>query len=355
MIDITDDGATTDIGQSSASETESSSGLSSSEGHRTLARRCRFGNTSLETIPATPSAATMPLNSPPGFSRAAMREARDAYKQGTSSSESVSDIEKSTSSSGVTLSRFGETPFGTVPKTPSGKAKWKSLKNVFGSPPGLSLTEKRRARDACKAPTLAPASWGGKDALSAGALSGKSTARSKLANAKEEAALLKDLKRQQFVASAVEASVQDSSSSGEAELEQNMGLGHEHLDEAMMGDTSEAEAAAEESIAEGQNCRFNCTALGTMPSTPLRKELAPSSPPGLSRKAMRQSRDSLRASATTLTSWGARRGEALTISPASKPMTAPVDPAARQRATRDAMALGLAGLVTSTHQASGPR
>merc|ERR1719263_2168709 len=112
------------------------------------------------------------MNSPPGLSRAAMREARDSHKQ----QENISDATSGTES------RFGATTFGTVPKTPVGtcKAKLKHLKSVFGSPPGLSHTERRRERDAC----MTSAAWGSSKVLAADVLSGtaaKASAHSKLA------------------------------------------------------------------------------------------------------------------------------------------------------------------------------
>merc|ERR1719408_1184345 len=109
--------------------------------------------------------------------------------------QEISDV--STKASGLSMeSRFGATPFGTVPKTPTSKATLKNLKSVFGSPPGLSHTEKRRERDAC----MTPAAWGNLDALPTGDLSstaGKGLAHNKLAKMKARAALLKDLKGSQ--------------------------------------------------------------------------------------------------------------------------------------------------------------
>merc|ERR1719326_2399074 len=86
----------TDIGQGSASETESCSGISSEEGGCTVSKRCRFGETPLGTVPATPTGAVTSVGSPPGFSRTAMRQARDACK---SEANPVSTV------------RFDDTPF----------------------------------------------------------------------------------------------------------------------------------------------------------------------------------------------------------------------------------------------------
>lgn len=313
MDNLADDGATTDIGQSSASDNESSSGASSSEGYRSLGRRCRFGVSPLETIPATPSASqSLPVKSPPGFSRAAMREARDSCVQEASAgtSDTTSPDADAPASTGITLSRFGETSFGTVPKTPVGNAKWKNLKGVFGSPPGLSKTERRRERDACKGVGVAQASWGSSEVLATGGASGtdrRQAAHGKLAKMKGDAALLKDL-------------THSSASESDTDFEQS---------------------ASQSRQTEDRNCRFDITALGTMPSTPARKEASISSPPGMSRKTMRQARDACVKSAT---SWGAHKSDALTINASGKPMTPPTERAARQRAARDAMTLGSWGV-----------
>jgi hypothetical protein len=353
-IDVADDGATTDIGHSSASETESSSGMSSNEGCRTLNRRCRFGKTSLETIPATPSAATMPLHSPPGFSRSAMREARDAC---THQTDTVTlDMQNSSSpvptdtlaSSGAMLSKFAnETAFGTVPKTPVGKAKLKSLKSVFGSPPGLSHTQKRQARDACKGPEVAPPSWGNHEVLSTGPSTGDSkrgVAHDKLVHIKDNAARLQQLKsRNEADTNEQEATVQESLS--EPEIEEGL-----DAEEKCERENACAAAPEDKSEAKLQNCRFHGSALGTLPSTPASKDAAVMSPPGLSRKAaLRQARDTCK---TAPTSWGAGNSTAFTISPAGKPMTPPAQRAARQRAARDAMALGWGGLVPAAPKAA---
>lgn len=51
---------------------------SSSEEESSADKRCRFGSTALGTVPATPAGGDKCLASPPGLSRAAMRQARDA-------------------------------------------------------------------------------------------------------------------------------------------------------------------------------------------------------------------------------------------------------------------------------------
>lgn len=327
LVDFADDSATTDIGQSS-SDTEGSSGLSSDEGSR---RRCRFGKTSLDTIPATPSAATMAMNSPPGFSRAAMREARDACKKQSTSEGSDMDTGSSTSEigflapTGVTLSRFGETQLGTAPKTPVGKAKWKNLKSIIGSPPGLSFTESRRERDAHQ--KTSPTSWGGslKGVCAFDPASRQAAAHGKLAKLKDEAALLKVLKSQNDAES--DSTIEAPSSSSEPE----------------------------EKITNKQQCRFGTTSLGTTPSTPISGEAAFPSPPGLSRKAMRQSRDAFKATVPAATSWGSHQSAAFTINPAGKPMTPPAERDARQRAARDAVKLGWGMPATTLSQTQAPR
>jgi len=161
-----------DGGHSSSSDVESSECTSS------LIRqtRCRFGITTLGTVPSTPAGEKKPCASPPGLSRkAAMREARDAYKarilqenQDTdvaAAHEQSVDVEdsvgaKSNSSSvGATADasndavlrestrcRFGSTTMGTTPSTPVGGPI------LCASPPGLSRKAvMRQERDACKA------------------------------------------------------------------------------------------------------------------------------------------------------------------------------------------------------------
>lgn len=340
--DGTDDEATTDVGQSSSSETESSSGLSGNEGCRSLGRRCRFGNTALETIPATPSKSAMPLNSPPGLSRAAMREARDAMKQVLT--EDALDGQTSSCSlpnealTGVTLSRFTETPFGTVPKTPVEKAKWKNLKNIFGSPPGLSRAEKRRARDSCK---FTPASWGSCEELATAVVSGAGAAHDRLAKVKQDAARLKDMKVcQKGKDEGTHASSELAGDEEEQNAEKNQAPGLQCA--ASEDDIScKVLGASESSSTTAQNCRFDCTSLGTMPSTPAMRAAALASPPGLSRKAMRQARDSCRGAPRSASAWGTQSMQALTIDSSGKPMNPLAQRAAKQHAALDAAALGL--------------
>jgi len=182
-----DDEETTDIGQGSASETESASGLSCDDN---LGRRCRFGKTTLETIPATPSHSSGFPRSPPGLSRASMRQVRDACK--SSAGEGHRQISMSACMAS-NVSRFGASQFETVPKTPVGGAKLKAYKKAFGSPPGLSRTELRRTRDACKVAFPASTSWGSCQTTLTADASGRAP-REALLRIKQEAARLKDLK-----------------------------------------------------------------------------------------------------------------------------------------------------------------
>jgi len=82
---------TTDAGNGSTSE-EGASDSSSTE-----RRRCRFGGTTLETVPATPSGTTSVVScrSPPGLSRASLRQARDACKVATVPIAAWGDCHKS--------------------------------------------------------------------------------------------------------------------------------------------------------------------------------------------------------------------------------------------------------------------
>jgi hypothetical protein len=319
----------TDVGQSGLSEMESSSGLSDFEASRVLGRRSRFGKTSLETIPGTPLAAgtTSFCCSPTGLQRAALRQARDACKPAPHSSANVAGVVEATVPQTTNLCRFSDTPLGTVPKTPVNGANLQGLSKVFGSPPGLSRTEARRARDACKV----TAAWGAGQAAapttSMARSSGKRhTAREALARMKEEAAHLKDLKSR-------------SGSDAEKEDDQSPENSSESEDamDADQSSPSEEESTPEELVAKtaSQRCRFGITPLGTVPSTPVGGNLGLPSPPGLSRKAMRQARDQCKASVAA--SWGTSTAPALTINPSGTPMTPPAARAAQKRVARDAV------------------
>jgi hypothetical protein len=308
----------TDVGQSGLSEADSSSGFSDNEGSHVLEKRCRFGKTSLETIPGTPVAAS--CCSPPGLSRAAMRQARDACKAEPCPPDSVASVVEASASAALpSMCRFNDTPLGTVPKTPVNGATLKKLSKVYGSPPGLSRTEARRARDAFKG----TATWGaGQAGISSTVQSvGKrQTAREALARMREEAAHLKDLKHM-------------ADNDADKEDGQSPENSSEESEDAI--DADQSCNSEEESIPTGHRCRFGITPLGTVPSTPVGGNLALPSPPGLSRKAMRQARDQCKGAAAE--SWGASTGQALTINPFGKPMTPPAARAAQRRAARDAV------------------
>jgi len=116
----------------------------------------------------------------------------------------------------------------------------------------------------------------------------------------------------------------------------------ERTSELGRGSASE-ESASELSAAEGR-CRFGHTALETVPSTPVGEAARPSlgSPPGLSRKAMRQARDACKAGSVGTASWGDRQASIMstspfTIIPDGKPLTPPALRSAKRRAARDAL------------------
>jgi len=216
-----DDEPTTDVGQSSASdasETESSSGASCGEtvATRSLGKRCRFGRSSFATTPVTPSAATSAPTSPPGLSRAAMRQARDSCKPDAAKAILVGKS-----------CRFGETAMGTVPNTPIAAAKLKALKKELGSPPGLSHTEMRRDRDACNGEAPSSTQWGGKEHGLTCNPSQRSGAHQALVRIKQEAASLKE-----------------------------------------MASFRKSGAEADTPAHTGQHCHFGNTSLGTVPAVP---------------------------------------------------------------------------------------
>lgn len=255
-IEVDDDEETTDIGQGSSSDSESASGVSCYDGDSSMSKRCRFGKTVLETIPATPShgsRAAFP-RSPPGLSRTSMRQARDACKP----TEPIVNAYPSAIGTNVAnnVSRFGASKLETVPKTPVGGAKVKAYKSIFGSPPGLSRAEQRRARDACKMAAPASMSWGTSSAVPNGkmppltvGLGGKPAHHEALVRIKREAALLSELK----------AHTADTSESSGEEM-----LGADH------DSSSEAESFSKVCVTKhtGQRCHFGTTPLGTIPSAP---------------------------------------------------------------------------------------
>lgn len=361
-----DDEMTTDVGQTSSSEAESSSGLSGNEGKRVFVRRCRFGQTVLETIPATPSAGvSASIASPPGLSFAAMREARDVCKPEPMPAKALDTKENVTTvllagrilESGVegtisfsdNLCRLNENKFGTVPKTPTNVSRWKAVATAVGSPPGLSRAEMRRTRDACKGAGVTQAAWGSshdtessaKDSWTLASGSAKRhTARETLTRMKQEAALLKDSKSASHIGEINESPVNTSGATTitpEWVAERCEGKMPNSADsddgmDAGQSSSSEGESSCEMGASSGQRCRFGITPLGTIPSTPVG---GCASPPGLSRKAMRQARDMCKAGGTaTASSWGT--SEALTITPLGKPMTPPPGMrSAQRRASRE--------------------
>jgi len=335
--EMDDDEETTDVGHSEASETESSSGLSGNEaGRHCMRRRSRFGKISLETIPATPSGAgscthskdssmcrfgitsfnTVPKTpangaasqvasqaSPPGLSRAAMRQARDAHHP--VAGPTTADVGDCASSR---LCRFGMTTFDTVPKTPAGAAKLKALKEKIGSPPGLSRADMRKDRDTCNAEALKSSSWSSCQVSSAEAatIAGSMfqpparSAKTMVSKIKQDAARLKQLKAQK-----------DPDNS------------EEDLDAGQESGSEEDSATELLSTTKNKQCRFENTSLGTVPSTPAAGQMALGSPPGLSRAAMRQARDTRKSGAASAGGWQSCTGTVLTISSSGQPMAPP--------------------------------
>lgn len=294
MDDFDDDGDTTDVGgPGSASETDSSSGVSSSGGRRGPHRQCRFGTTALETIPATPVAtdARPSFGSPPGLSRAALRQARDAVRKVVESSSGSSGTEEQTKASAsipARQCRFGNSALDTVPATPPTVARLKALaKAEFGStrsPPGLSRASMRQERDAVSAMS----SWGAAadaqpvSTAAAAAPSTPTALRSAkrrdarealLLRAKEGAALLKS----EAVSRTLTPKPQHIVSSDSEDTEACT--------------SSQEVSSSESSLPDGWHCRFGSTSLETVPSTPAGAAGGCRSPPGLSRAAMRNARD----------------------------------------------------------------
>jgi len=121
---------------------------------------------------------------------------------------------------------------------------------------------------------------------------------------RQEAALLKDLKKTEK-SEKIQDSVAESSESDQT-------------------CETEAETSTDESSVKVQQCRFSAMSLGTTPSTPSGGQVSCRSPPGLSRQAMRELRDAFgQAQTITSKSWRSQAGAALVIDPAGKPATPP--------------------------------
>lgn len=116
---------------------------------------------------------------------------------------------------------------------------------------------------------------------------------------RQEAALLKDLKKTEK-SEGNQDPVAESSESDQAS-------------------ETEAETSTQEASVKVQQCRFSAMSLGTTPSTPSGGQVSCRSPPGLSRQAMRELRDAF----GQAKSWGSHAGAALVIDPAGKPVTPP--------------------------------
>jgi len=365
-----DEAETTDIGVGSASESESASEMSGAESSYAKSKRCRFGRTPLETIPATPVASMGAPGdaSPPGLSRAALRQARDAVKvalpaptlevspPATAEQPSIPSLVNNRNC------RFGSTALTTVPATPPKAGVWKAMAKALGSPPGLSRAEMRKARDGIKGTPLPPTSWGScaksTDAAPETLLLGTSqsgasstpmavrTAKRRAAReamvlaAREGAALIKAeaeaLKRRNIEANrdliCAESGITHSSSDSSEPTTDGF-VGHSSEDsaaessshECLPCSSSEEGSSAGSSLPEGWNCRFGSSALQTVPATPAGKEAANMrSPPGLSRASLRQARDAVKAQAPT---WGQPAGAA----------TPPQLRTQKRQAMRDAM------------------
>lgn len=225
-----------------------SGGSSSDEACASPAKRCRFGATPFNTVPATPMgpARAAPIGSPPGLSRKAMRSARDSVKAVSSTA----------------TARLTESAFSTVPKTPAAVAKLGKELGEFRSPPGLSRTQMRRERDACKGELAWGSSYRPNHAAYAGAKSPskRQRAQKKLESMMEGALLLR-----------AESSA-------------------EHQ-ESLAGTVNNDDAAeCMDKMAEVQKCRFQSSVLVTVPTTPAGRWIMPS-PPGLSRRELREARD----------------------------------------------------------------
>lgn len=352
-----DDGETTDMGHGSSSETESASGMSDCShgvGGHSVSWRCRFGRTPLETIPATPVASAEQLGL--SFASAMSANQDDAFAV-------VDEVHPIASRP----CRFGTTPLGTLPTTPPKVRQFKALAKALGSPPGLSRAVMRQARDAVKADPVALPSWGrGEVSLvlaSATPLKvshgGSPVTPPGLRSAKSRAAREALLMRANQCASLLKVEAQSRrNAKGTADASQRTPGITEftparrcmqkaattiYIDDLVESERIKdegrevvsEESSSESSGAEASRCRFGGSALGTVPATPVAAagcEAAPSSPPGLSRKAaMRQARDACNAPGVPLSAATAL------FSSTAPPATPPAVRIAKRRMARDSM------------------
>lgn len=283
-----------------ASDAESTSLFSGAEEQLAAGGRwCHLGSSSLETVPGVPSACGAPLSlkigSPPGLSRASQRQARDACKL-----QVPPALNSNASASLLTIG-------------PSGKA--------LSPPQAVKLARRRAARETM------------------------------LARAKEEA-LLQSRENQRTKASAQErfegeetvpstwaqkmsvpSPIEDVSDN-----EESTDVGFDGASE----DDSASDWSCPESLrrAPQRRCRFNGSALETIPATPVSGAPGVGSPPGLSRASMRQARDACKAALPT-PAWGGYSSAAALPLP-GKQMTPTSLRLARLRAARDSLSVPVA-------------
>jgi len=160
---------------------------------------------------------------------------------------------------------------------------------------------------------------------------------------KHEASLLKDLKVDKNLDTVVisEPSLLMSLEFGEEnpapveDLSKNEDcFSHDHdveeTLEAVHSSSAQAGSTADLPSTAGRQCRFGTTSWGTIPATPVSGHASVTSPPGLSRKAMRQARDACMAGTATAIDWVTCAAPVLTINSSGKPMTPPAVRAAKR-------------------------
>jgi len=257
------------------------------------------------------------------------------------------------------LCHLGSSSLQTVPGMPAASASGVPISLAIGSPPGLSRASMRQARDACK--LQVPPAWGSEashamaltigpsgNALSppqAVKLARRRAARdAMLARAKEEMALLKSQEklRAQEASSAPDKGEPSFSESTAETSGQKMSIpslsvdmddNEESTDVGFDGpseDDSASDWSCSESLqkAPSRRCRFNRSALETIPATPVAAASGVGSPPGLSRASMRRARDACKAALPTPV-WGGYLSSAVPSAPgkaSQHSLSAPVVP-----------------------------
>eukprot|EP00931_Biecheleriopsis_adriatica_P106030 TRINITY_DN80548_c0_g1_i1.p1 TRINITY_DN80548_c0_g1~~TRINITY_DN80548_c0_g1_i1.p1 ORF type:complete len:338 (-),score=43.99 TRINITY_DN80548_c0_g1_i1:196-1062(-) len=266
---------------------------------------CHLGSSSLETLPGVPieSAGLVPVSlaigSPPGLSRASMRQARDACKLQVSPSWH----HDASTTSMLTIG-------------PSGKA--------LSPPQVLKLARRRAAREAI----FARAKEQMMRLQSQETLRTPSASSGQGDSGKVLSSFTDSVSRSLVPKTSAPFPIEDMDDN-----EESTDVGFDGTSE----DDSASDWSCSESLcrAPSGRCRFNGSALETIPATPVAGAPSVGSPPGLSRSSMRRARDACKAALPRPT-WGGYLSSAAPSVP-DKPITPTSLCLANLRAARDSL------------------